>query len=420
MTPEEAKLSDNQGTIAVLDWIVCLVCLIAPSAVLTPWSELRNFTDFPDYYVAGYMTATGQYSHIYEHAAVTQNALFCCKDVVDRALPTFSPPVISWIFAPLGWMPFYVAHTVWTVVQYAAISVAFIILMKMFEVPRRQKLWYAVLFGLCGPLVETIRIAQLGAFDFLGLILIACAIAKEKPMPLACSGILLFFKPHFLIPVLAFELGARRIKALALTALLIAGGLAIGCIIYGGVGIVTSYLHLVQAQGQSDSFIGISRQFEPTLQGQLIKFGLAREPAHTAAIAGYISAVLACIFWGAGTRYSARTSRVFLLCVIPLSCCFAIHLLDYDLLALMGTVVCLMRTEFAGVSKHIARATGIVLALFLFLPVYIYFHYFMVLRGSLINPVFIAVAACVIACQFLLPQLAARTDKPDGGLSVEA
>jgi hypothetical protein len=371
-----------------MDVLVILICLVTPSLVLSPWSQMANFTDFPEYYAAAKLFAAGHFRDVYDIQAIGHMQNMVYADLHGRTIPLFLLPTLAWCLVPLAWMPFQVSLVVWTCFLCAVLLIAFLLVDRMMSLSRRQRLWTAALLGTSGPCLECIRISQPGPLLLLGLTVWVYGMVNRKSLLSACGQAVFWLKPHILLPLMLFDAGTKSFGVLARTCILGAVG-SIFALLVGGPSTFEAYFSEI-ASSPARVFMGSVTG--PTFRGQLMRLKLPLTDGVIDAIsyAAY-ALVLAGTFMLARrcSRLEQRLIVVFAV-VIPLSLAFVTHLQNYDLLLLFpGLVAPFVLPSKAGRSRNVQRIVSALLILLLSLPVYIFVHYFYVLPGGLVNPFFI-------------------------------
>ncbi len=372
-----------------LDGVVLLVnlfCLIIPSLVLIPWRILAHTADFPFFYAAAKLILQGQASSIYDFNAINRLISQLVPELSGRANVFITFPAFAWVFCPFALVPYKSAFIVCTILSYLALIASFVMLSNAFSLSRMQRLWLALIIGFFGPLSEALRLGQLSCFLLLGLSLLAYGMKRKKPWLTVIGQSILWLKPHLLLPFLAFEIGSKSFAVPLRTCLIALAGLTF-TLVLGGTDLLYKYVHLISAMQ-----IWVIPAAQPTLQGQLIKLLVPSQWAINISWIVYLSFLFAS-FYAGRTLKDHRESFDYLFGVIlPWTLCLVPHLHNYDILLLAANAARAAKvfkfSKTAGLYANCLNYLNI-FAVFLFvLPVYVFVHYYYILRNSSINPFF--------------------------------
>jgi len=381
-----------------MDLLIILICLCAPAALLTPWNNLASATDFPNYYAAARMIASGHFATAYDVNMIgpLENQFF--PDLKGRVLPFLLCPALAWCCLPLAALPYRQAFATWTVFLFASLVCAFFLFSHVFRLSRRERLWAAAILGTSGPCLETLRIGQPSTIFLLGLALLAYGLKNDRSLAAACGQSVFWLKPHILLPLIFFEAGRGLISIPTVTGLIGIGGIVVA-VLLGGSGVINSYYHLLSSH-QAQLYMGLS--YGPTLRALLINL-LPGFGSDLLVLAVY--ALVPIFAFLIGRIYQQRQTTLLLqllAVVLPVSLVLSPHLHNYDLLLLFPGIVGVFAMRSSKSQVQSMRVVAGLLACLLSLPIYILGHYFYVLRGGVFNPFFIGTCIwAIVAVQCL-------------------
>jgi hypothetical protein len=392
---EQSAYTTNIGDLAVIS-----VCLVAPSLVLSPWSDMANFTDFPEYYGAAKLLTSGHFRDVYDIQTLgrVQNDVY--PALSGRVIPLFLLPVLVWCLAPLAWLPFQVSLVVWTLFLCGALLTSFVLVARILGLNRRQRLWAAVLLGTSGPCLECIRLGQLGPLFLFGLMLWSYGMVNRKSLLSACGQAVFFLKPHIMLPLMIFDVGAGSFGVLLRTILIGATG-TLCVLLMGGPATFWAYEQEIFSPSGRVYMGSITG---PTLRGQLLRLKLPVTDGQIDMVSYAVySAVLVATYFIA-RRYARQNHALFAMStvVIPLSLAYVTHLQNYDLVLLFPGLLAPFALNRATSVMKAQKIVAALLILLLSLPVYILVHYVYVLPGGLVNPFFIGVSIWAVTSFFAL------------------
>jgi hypothetical protein len=125
---------------------------------------------------------------------------------------------------------------------------------------------------------------------------------------------------------------------------------------------------------------------EPDLHGQLLKLAVGDKMAARVALGAFAIVLAGCLYLGSRFRNSKDWAIIQLLTAVPLSLLFALHVHNYDLLLLIPALVAV--TKSPALLSPVRCWKLLPLLLLLELPFYVGWHYYYILHGSPINPIF--------------------------------
>ena len=252
-----------------------------------------------------------------------------------------------------------------------------------------EKLWAAVLLGFSGPYVMSLGLGQLSCLLLFGLVCLLDGIKYKKWLLTVFGQSLFWFKPHLLLPILCYEVGAGLYNiSLASFGLAMCG--LILSITAGGYLIVPNYIHLLKLDNQLQGSSGAS-WIEPTLKGQLVKFSVSYDHSCQIAVLSYFALLVFSWYLGKSVKAKRLTDNILFYSVVPLSLCLALHCCSYDLLLIYPGIFAFLKTQI--VSRY--RKTSFMLAgaliVILLIPIYLPIHYLYILKRGIIDPFFFLV-----------------------------
>jgi len=362
--------------------LVLLAGLCIPTAIVTPWNHLPVFTDFPEYYAGAKLIAAGRFPDVYSIPVLgsLENNLYPLLQGRVVALLLF--PILSWCLAPLALLSYEAAFAVWMIILPLALVAALILFSNLFALTRKQRLWAAAILGTSGACLECLRIGQPAALYLLGLAILAYGI-KNKKLSLAAVGqSVLWLKPHLLLPLVIFQVGAGLHVLVRSTLLIGAAGLLVAVLLGGGA-VIETYYQLMTSQLVH---LYMGTESGPTWRAQLLRIGVTGILGDAMTYGAY--ALMLVLVFIIGKLHAGRSTFGMALFagVVPLMLLFAPHLHNYDLVLLFPGLLCVFLSEFA--TPAMRRTAGLVIG-FLTAPVYVLIHYLYVVD---LNFFFIAVA----------------------------
>jgi hypothetical protein len=356
---------------------------------------LGPVSDFPQYYSAARCSISGQASSAYSTAELgkLQHELF--EGMGLRTVGFYLPPPALLFMAPLALFPVKIAAGVWIGLQVCALIISAFVLTRLWPRSRRYytAFWSCVL--LSGPFYEALRLGQPSPLLTLSLIATMFFWQTERPVAAAICLTPFAMKPHLIIPVLIFLVGAGRYKQCVWAAGLLLLTAVMALLIYGPE-IYFSYLQAVQQALNTPSnnlMASMAADLNPTIRGQLLRVpGLSKNLVSAGAIVCW-AATLIYIFRSAKKLAGRRLfiENMALLC-LPLTLISAFHCHDYDLLLLIPALVALdrLQQEAPPRFKLVSRARILFMAAFC-LPVFLFWHYEWLLSMRMpANPLFLS------------------------------
>jgi hypothetical protein len=360
----------------ILNRILIVVCLVAPALSLLLCNCLENTSDFPNYYVAGKLIAGGKFAAAYD---LTQTEIFqhqICPEMGKRFVPFFIAFPLAWIFAVLAIWPFKTAFLIWNILLCLCLVAAFFIFSNIWHLSERKKLWVALVFGSSGPVLESIRIGQMSPILLLALALFSYGWVKKQTLIMSLGQSLFLFKPHLLLPIIFFELGARYFRVIGITCLVGAIGTFVA-ILLGGKEIIEAYFQLMTSR----DVLTLYEDAGPTLSEQVIKLF----PNISISVIAYVMYVLMLImvfFMPLIFKNKNLLMPIFFSVCFPLIICFSPHFHNYGLILLFPAILApFVYTTYSRAWQ--LQAVSFTLIVMLYLPVYGFLHYYHVLRGGI-------------------------------------
>ncbi len=182
--------------------------------------------DFPAFYAAGRLAASGEFAKIYDLERMTREEEAYLPGE-QGVLPFPYPPHVALAYAPLSCFSFRIAYVVHTIIMLTALIVATRLIVSIR--PDLHSYFYMIL-ALClfyYPMMRSVFGGQNTAISFLLITLVwYCTLINREFLAGLCLGALLF-KPQFALPLLGlFVLSGRWRSALTgvLSGLLVLAG----------------------------------------------------------------------------------------------------------------------------------------------------------------------------------------------------
>lgn len=399
-----AGKNQNIATIVAIAFAI-LAPIIPAILLLASANSFGAISDLPEYYCAAKLALGGAGAKIYELAyfAAFEQAMF--PELSGRIIGFYVPPIAVPLFWFVGVFSVGAAKLLWPRFLLLLLLISFALLSRMYSLTFKQRLWLFAVLSLSGPIYETLRIGQIAPLLLLSFVGSLYYLSKNRPLASGLCLVGMLLKPQELLPVLIFLLAARQYKAiLGFCAAAITTGI-ISWPLIGAEGYANYFKLLSYSSVHSEL---MQPELGPTLRGQLLRLvpgflGQGAAAAPDAQLIQYVSLaslvilVLALGFIGyAGMKLSAWAqtdeslsgSKVAeaLTLIMPLGLVTALHCHIYDLVLLIPCLIML------GI-KHSAKpleALGLMLGLMPFLlPFYIYIHYDYLLKGGMVNPLFV-------------------------------
>lgn len=366
------------------------ILFLYPTYRLVPWVDLKEVSDYFQYYAVSKLMQAGHYNLIYNISTMVNAEQALVPGSSHGYFPFLIPPLFSWIFFPLAYFSFAISMYAWTIFLAAITIIAFLVLCKESSIKNKSKLWAAALLATSGPYLEAIRLGQLAPFLLLGLVLLYMGLKRSNRLFATVGQSIFWLKPQLLLPLLCFQSKFDTIKTTLFVLASALVGLVISCTI-AGPSIIVNYLNLLTNKDVQSTFLGIT--YGPTLRGQLLKFSIDYDIATKTAFIFYLLLlVLAFLLRKRCDKISGRTNLIFT-SLVPLALSLSPHLHNYDLLLLFPGLLLLSTYELSGFFSRLRNGIVFLSILCFISPVYTYLHYFYVLRNGLINPFFWTVFA---------------------------
>jgi len=349
-----------------LEFIIIIICFMAPMSVAVPWKWLKHSGDFSQCYATSYLMHTGSYSLIYNN--------------------TFSiPPIISWIFAPLAWFRINLALGLWTANSIIFMLLSYFMLCQSLGIRGAKRLWVAAFLGALGPFIMAVWHEQLTPLLFFALTGLFIALKKRRPVQASIYQFLLWLKPYLLIPIIVYELGAGQSNLVIITFLLAIIGLLLSCVL-GGLPLLGNYWHLCMSYKMETSLLSIFQAF--VLPNRALRFFIPIDLYSAISIAIYLFLLIAAFFIGKQVRAKKLPLTVTLTSIVPLTLCLFSPSLDYDVLLIVPGILLLAVSNIDGWLKYLKILLILAIFGFLFLPDYLIIHSMSISRSGIFSPFF--------------------------------
>lgn len=341
--------------------------------------------DMPEFYAPGRMLLENTQSFLYDPSFLMS---FEQKLFADYQAPIlYIPPFALALLIPLGLLPAAIANYVWFVVLIVCSVGSLAILRKLIGMSERVFLWFSTLVSVSGPGYEAIKHGQLAPVLLLSLCgSLLFASRRQDLLAGLCLGFLIA-KPHLLLPLVAFYIGARRFRLL----LGLAGATLIittaSWLLFGS-SVFNSYIHLLSLTEQNR--IWMASEAGPTLHGQLLRF-LPQTPiiADKISLAVMTLTLLTLFLLGDRVRRSLFWWQYAALAGVPLALVTAWHCHTYDLLLLVPSVAIFLYGAVASKLSPWRKCLWLSPLVIYMMPLYAKVHYEYVLHGAILNPLFL-------------------------------
>jgi hypothetical protein len=311
----------------------------------------------------------------------TERALFPDMATVILYLPPWALP---WL-VPLGFISISWIRPVWWTLLLVAIAGSLIILKHALGLHRRILLWLGAFTSVFGAEWEIIKHGQIAPFLLLAIAFTVLSLKRGSQVSAGLSLSVLALKPHFLLPLVMFLLGARRYKTVLFTLIGIAIVFALSWFLVGAPG-YESYGRLLSYSMSNRTWM--APDVGPTLRGQMLRlFPFADVPVLV--VSSIVLAITYGVLWlfGMWFRGNSQWVECWLILALPIGIVTSLHCHNYDLILLLPTIAALIGT---GLTVSSLLTIPVICVGFTFLaPVYGKLHYDYLLRGGLVNPFFL-------------------------------
>ena len=284
--------------------------------------------DFLVFYNAGVMTAKGLAASVWDHAIFETSLREVFGQEIEK-LHFFNPPVTLMLWWPFGYLPYFPALWLWTVLPVIALG---------FAVYRLTGHGLATALTVAAPLVTyNAGGGQSGAF-FAAIFGFYAIYLTRRPAMAGSLGGLFVLKPHlaFALPLcLAMERNWRAFVAIGLTALML---IVIATGIFG-LGVWFSFLDGVQYHSR-EVFNVSTPLFDrsPSILLALLKLGAGHNVAWAGQIAGALASLVMCLF-----IWRNNDDELYRLFALALTICLMTpKVMNYDAVVLLVPIAMLI------------------------------------------------------------------------------
>jgi len=370
-----------------------LAALFLGFVMLASSGSFAKISDLPEYYATARQVLEGHGSETYDLAALTkvEQNYFPDMRAENRVVAFIGVPLaLPWL-VPIGLIPLPAAIVVWKALQITALVAGIWLIGKHYGLKGTAIAWLFAWVLLSGPAFEALRIDQIAPLMLLALVAAIILIEKKRPVYAGLVLAFLAIKPQELIPILVILLALKEYGTVLFTSLW-AALIGLGSYFMLGIQAFYNYKALVDLVVGTDQYT--QSNLSPTIRGQmLLLMPDARHNVHT--IASIIMVIgLICIYFIA-RRFAGKPHalRIAIACALPIGLVISLHCHDYDLLLLIPGLVTLQQ-NFVKLQNwralaYLACATAVPFLI----PVYASIHYDYLLKGAIINPIFIALLA---------------------------
>ncbi len=349
-----------------LEYIVVIICFIAPMLVAIPWAKLDQSNDFAQCYAASYVMHNNSFSQIY-------NSSFSV------------PPVISWFFSPLAWLKCKTALYAFIAVGTGLMLLSCLALCQAMGIRGGKRLWTVAAFGALGPCIMAIWHEQLTPILLFALVGLFVSLKKKRYLSATAYQFLLWLKPYLLLPLIMSEIGAGQTNLVIISLLLAVIGVLLSCVV-GGVGILESYWHVFTTNKIETSFLSLFQAF--AIPNPILRIGLPIHLYSLFSVLLYLAVLVVAFFVGKQIKAKQLRVSILLTFLIPLVVCLFSGAMAYDLLLLTPAIFLIAITKTEGWLKYlkILVMTGIIGVLIL--PSYLLIFSMGIFRSGIFSPFF--------------------------------
>jgi hypothetical protein len=370
-----------------------LAALFIVFVIFASSASFAKISDLPEYYATARQVLTGHGPETYDVQALTraEQDLFPEMKTINRFVAFIGLPLaLPWL-VPIGLVPLPAAIVVWKILQIAALFAALILISNTYGLKRQTIAWLFAWVLISAPAFEALRIDQIAPLLLLAFTLAIGLVEKGRSMYAGLALAFIFLKPQELLPILVILLAVKEYAAV-LFALMWGGVVGIASFLMLGMQAFYNYRALVNLVVSYDIYT--QTNLSPTVRGQLLLlFPQAR--GHVDMVAGLIMILGLILIYFVARRFANMDHglRLAIACALPIGLLISLHCHDYDLLLLIPGLITL-KQNFAKLQKLRALAYLACLAAVPFLtPVYASIHYDYLLKGAMINPIFLTLLA---------------------------
>lgn len=357
----------------------------------------NKINDLPEYFVAAKLALEGNAPSIYKAAEfyAAQERFF--PGGGHGVLLFLPPPAIVWLLF-LALIPASLAPAIWTVALSLSLIAALVLIARFYSLRfiDATLLWSATLFS--GPAVDAVRIGQLAPLLLLAFVILLFSLIDGSAVTAGVALSFFLCKPQQIIPFAVFLLANRKFAPFA-----VAGGIAtvfsIASLALLGADTFNNYLHLI---ADPASLKIMQPELNPTFKGQLLRlFGAENSAVSLTSYAMLAASSLFIFFLGRRTAGKEGWLKVGLLGAVPIGLATSIHCHYYDLLLLIPSIVLSIQTSSQDMLKipghMIIKCLAIFTACAFLFPIYTPIRYEYLMKGGIIDPIFIILSAYAIA-----------------------
>jgi hypothetical protein len=370
-----------------------LAALFIVFIIFVSSASFAKISDLPEYYATARQVLTGHGSETYDVQALTraEQDLFPEMKAINRFVAFIGLPLaLPWL-VPIGLVPLPAAIVVWKLLQIAALFAALILISNIYGLKRQTIAWLFAWVLISAPAFEALRIDQIAPLLLLAFTLAIGLVEKGRSMYAGLALAFIFLKPQELLPILVILLAVKEYAAV-LFALMWGGVVGIASFLMLGMQAFYNYRALVNLVVSNDIYT--QTNLSPTVRGQLLLL-FPQAGGHVEMVAGLIMILGLVLIYFVARRFANMDHglRLAIACALPIGLLISLHCHDYDLLLLIPGLITL-KQNFAKLQKLRALAYLACLAAVPFLiPVYAAIHYDYLLKGAMINPIFVTLLA---------------------------
>lgn len=296
----------------------------------------RSIVDFPQYYVAGKMLASGESAQIYDERRIGEKEHEFFPRLKPGPVRYCYPPFSLPLFLPLTIFPAQIAHYLWTALSVVAFGLSAILLQKTFDIRWDKLFWLLVALPLMGPFCQSIIMGQPSFFFLLGFAGAIYALKNERPVLFALCMVAFIPKPHLAMPICAYLIGVRRFKPVLL---LIAVGtlFLITTLVHPGPEAYNNYFAFMKYANVHPEIMNLHGCV--TLRSQLLRFFPDAYQAISAISIAVFAAGLIFLGW-LGYRHRQRSNwlEIGTLVTMPVGFVTSLYVQPYDLVLLLPSI----------------------------------------------------------------------------------
>jgi hypothetical protein len=370
-----------------------LAALFLGFVIFVSSASFAKISDLPEYYATARQVLDGHGPETYDVAALTkaEHELFPEMQAENRFVAFLGLPLaLPWL-VPIGLIPLPAAIVVWKAIQIIALLSALILISMTYGIKRETTAWLFAWVLISGPAFEALRIDQIAPLLLFAFSLAIVLIEKNRPLYAGLALAFLFIKPQELIPILVILLGVKE-YATVLFSLMWAAVVGAAAFLMLGTKAFYNYKALVDLVVATDTFT--QSNLSPTVRGQLLRIlPEARHSVEVIASVVMVGGLILIYFVAKRFAQNTHALRLAIAYALPIGLVISLHCHDYDLLLLIPGLITL-KQNFAKLQKLRALAyLGCLAAVPFVIPVYASIHYDYLLKGAMINPIFIALLA---------------------------